>query len=288
MVAFPANYCVLQGEAAVLLGTPAVPMVDMVYCDPPFGNEQLWTGSAGTFDDRWTFGLEAADRLSALRTTHPVAAAFVEAVPLARSAKSYLLMIGELLIALRTRMRPAATLWLHFDDTMGAYIQVLCDLVFGVANRLGLVIWHRAASHANAKSFGRVHDTIACYGRSRVARWRLWRLRGEFTHGDPLDPCNPLRVDGFADDRLNAQSSERVGYPTQKPIALLERFIAGATGPGGLVLDPTCGSGSALCAAIRLGRRAIGLDVSADAVAASLGRLRAALPAQADLFAAVA
>ena len=68
-------------------------------------------------------------------------------------------------------------------------------------------------------------------------------------------------------------SREKVGWKTQKPIALLERLIAGSTDPGDLVLDPTCGSGTALLAARNLGRRFTGCDVDPAAVALACGRL---------------
>ena len=61
---------------------------------------------------------------------------------------------------------------------------------------------------------------------------------------------------------INSQAQERLGYPTQKPIALLERIIAASSNPGDLVLDPFCGCGTAVDAAQKLGRRWIGIDVT--------------------------
>ena len=74
-------------------------------------------------------------------------------------------------------------------------------------------------------------------------------------------------------DVLNSQSKERLGYPTQKPVALLERIVGASSNEGDLVFDPFCGSGTTLVAAARLGRRAVGCDVSADAVRVARGRL---------------
>jgi site-specific DNA-methyltransferase (adenine-specific) len=65
---------------------------------------------------------------------------------------------------------------------------------------------------------------------------------------------------------INSQAAERLGYPTQKPVALLERIIAAASNPGDVVLDPFCGCGTAIDAAQRLGRSWIGIDITFIAI----------------------
>ncbi len=72
---------------------------------------------------------------------------------------------------------------------------------------------------------------------------------------------------------LNAKAKERVGYPTQKPILLLERIIQMASNESDLMLDPFCGSGTTLVAASLLNRRSIGIDISSDAIEISQSRL---------------
>jgi DNA modification methylase len=75
---------------------------------------------------------------------------------------------------------------------------------------------------------------------------------------------------------IGAQAAERLGYPTQKPLALLERIVSSSTNPGGVVLDPFCGCGTAVDAAQRLGRRWIGIDITHLAVNLIKNRLRTA------------
>ena len=70
--------------------------------------------------------------------------------------------------------------------------------------------------------------------------------------GDDWDDIRPI----------NSQAQERLGYPTQKPLALLERIISASSNPGDIVLDPFCGCGTAVDAAQKLGRRWIGIDVT--------------------------
>ena len=72
---------------------------------------------------------------------------------------------------------------------------------------------------------------------------------------------------------INSQAKERTGYPTQKPLALLDRIIRASSNEGDVVLDPFCGSGTTLEAAQRLGRQWIGIDISAKAVEMAERRL---------------
>jgi DNA modification methylase len=69
---------------------------------------------------------------------------------------------------------------------------------------------------------------------------------------------------------------ERSGWPTQKPIALLKMLVNACCPPAGTVLDPTCGSGTTLVAAIESGRRAIGIDLSDEALGIAQKRLERA------------
>ena len=77
---------------------------------------------------------------------------------------------------------------------------------------------------------------------------------------------------------INSQAKERLGYPTQKPLALLERIIQASSNPGDIVLDPFCGCGTAVHAAQKLGRQWIGIDITHLAIALIEKRLRDAFP----------
>ena len=77
---------------------------------------------------------------------------------------------------------------------------------------------------------------------------------------------------------LSGQARERLGYPTQKPVALLERIIAASSNPGDLVLDPFCGCGTTVHAAEMLGRRWTGIDITHLAIGLIEKRLRDAFP----------
>jgi len=77
---------------------------------------------------------------------------------------------------------------------------------------------------------------------------------------------------------INSQAAERLGYPTQKPLALLERIIQASSNPGDLVLDPFCGCGTAIAAAHKLGRKWIGIDITHLSIALMKYRLEAMFP----------
>lgn len=72
--------------------------------------------------------------------------------------------------------------------------------------------------------------------------------------------------------------NESLGYPTQKPVALLERIIQASSNPGDLVLDPFCGCGTTIAAAQKLGRRWVGIDITYLSIALQKNRLNAAFP----------
>jgi site-specific DNA-methyltransferase (adenine-specific) len=73
---------------------------------------------------------------------------------------------------------------------------------------------------------------------------------------------------------INSQAAERLGYPTQKPVALLERIIQASSNPGDVVLDPFCGCGTTIAAAQKLGRTWIGIDITHLAIALQKYRLK--------------
>ncbi|HEV2138577.1 MAG TPA: site-specific DNA-methyltransferase [Nitrososphaerales archaeon] len=89
-----------------------------------------------------------------------------------------------------------------------------------------------------------------------------------------LDEMHGKPAQDIWDDIKLVRGKESAGYPTQKPLRLLERIVLVSTDPGDLVIDPTCGSGSTLVAAERLGRRWLGVDDSVEACRVALSRLQ--------------
>ena len=106
-----------------------------------------------------------------------------------------------------------------------------------------------------------------------------WPRSGGFPRFKRVLGAGLLAQDVIADIfPLNSQAQERLGYPTQKPLALLERIIAASSNPGDIVLDPFCGCGTTVHAAQKLGRRWIGIDVTHLAIGLIRRRLIDAFP----------
>lgn len=103
------------------------------------------------------------------------------------------------------------------------------------------------------------------YGKSGMPRYK--RYLDEMPGVPPQDIWSDLPP-------ITAQAHERLGYPTQKPVALLERILAISSNPDDVVLDPFCGCGTALVAAQKLGRRWIGIDITYLAIAVMKARLK--------------
>jgi site-specific DNA-methyltransferase (adenine-specific) len=157
----------------------------------------------------------------------------------------------------------------HLDDHAWHYVAFLLDWAFGPGHRVSIVKWKRSSGAAQGNKFTRVHDTILVY--SIGPDWTFNPQLGEAATDLWLDIPNIAR-----------SSSERTGWPTQKPEALLERIILTLTNPGDLVVDPMCGSGTTLAVAHKLDRRTFGCDINPDAIEIAKQRLAPAV--QVGLF----
>jgi site-specific DNA-methyltransferase (adenine-specific) len=136
--------------------------------------------------------------------------------------------------------------------------------------------------------------TYEFLGVTRVWRWTRERMQEAYVKGLVLQshPGSVPRLKRYLDEQegipvgdvwtdippVQSQSKELLGYPTQKPLALLERIIAASSNPGDLVLDPFCGCGTAIAAAQKLERKWIGIDITHLSIALQKYRLEAMFP----------
>lgn len=205
---------------------------------------------------------------------------------------SYLPWLEENLRALLPLLAPDGSLVLHLDQRAVHYAKVLLDRLLGEERFVNEIIWHYTGGGRSRSRFSNKHDTLLWYAAGPRPRFNVDAVRVPYEPtsgyarggivskagkrylphpaGTPVDDVWDIPI-------INPMSRERVGYPTQKPLALLERLIAALTDPGDLVIDLFCGSGTTLVAAARLGRRWIGGDRSPAAIACArqrLGRFR--------------
>jgi DNA modification methylase len=254
---------VIHGDALTVAATLPAASIDLIYIDPPFCSGRTQRGRAGVFADRWPGGPAA-----------------------------YAAHLRPYLAACHRLLRPAGSLYVHLDWHAAHYVRVELDGIFGPERFLNEIIWHYGLGGARARDhFLRKHDTLLLYGRGErptfnvqrgavtgamASKYRHHDERGRYMNsrgkryylagGKPLDSVWSLPA-------IAATARERLGYPTQKPEALLERIILASSNPGDLVADFFCGSGTTAAVAARLGRRWLAADSAAGAVALTAARL---------------
>ena len=258
---------VVQGDCLEALAALPDGCADLVYADPPFATGRDF----GAFDDRWEDGLDG-----------------------------FLSYMRPRLAAARRVLSGAGSFWVHSDWRAGSYLRVMLDEIFGRRLFRNEIAWCYAPNgQPPARSFHRKHDTILFYADPDVGVWnRQFTEPAEATRraystcrdvdGRLYGTAHGVRVyldeyqgrampDWWVDIPNGASGSNRDRglYPTQKPVGLLERIIGAATVEDDLVVDPFCGSGTALVAAKRLGRRWWGCDLNPEAVRLAESRLAA-------------
>ncbi|MFM7204251.1 MAG: DNA methyltransferase [Myxococcota bacterium] len=204
-------------------------------------------------------------------------------------------------------LKPSGSLFFHCDKTASHIARVLLDDIFTPGNFRSEIIWHYKRWSNSAKGLLPAHQTILFY--SKTDHFKFRQMLTDYsptTNVDQLlqkrsrDATNksvyardaegniiyagskngvPLN-DVWTIPFLNPKAKERTGYPTQKPILLLEKIIELVTDPGDLIVDPFCGSGTTLVAAKLLQRNAVGIDISPEAC--TLARHRIASPVRTD------
>jgi site-specific DNA-methyltransferase (adenine-specific) len=281
---------------------------DLIYLDPPFCSAGTYTLAAGkqegnardariaAFTDVWRWDDHAERDFRAVLEENGAVAETARALrSLLRESglTAYLLMAARRLLALRKALKPTGSLYLHCDPTAGHYLKIVADGIFGRKNFINEIIWHYTGGGRSKSRFSRKHDCLYLYaaGGTRVFNPDPIRLPYTPTSGYAAsgitskagkrylpDPRGKPPDDVWDIPIINPLSRERTGYPTQKPLALLERIVLASSNSGDVVLDPFCGSGTTLHAALKLGRRWIGIDNAPLAVQYSEQRLRGAFP----------
>lgn len=352
--------------------------VDLIYLDPPFNSQAQYnvlfqkpreddsSAQAGAFLDTWRWGHEAELSYNEIMRRGGGIAKLIDALKSALGESdmmAYLVMMAVRLDAMRAKLKPTGSLYLHCDPTASHYLKVILDEVFGRRNFRNEIVWKRTSAHSAAKRWGDVHDVILFYSASDDYTWnkiytpydegylkrykkvlpdgRPWTddnltapgtrngASGESWRGfNPTDKGNHWKVSAstvaalIGEDKakalstigkldvldrqglihwpesggfprfkrvvgkgtplqdvisdispLNSQASERRGYPTQKPVTLLDRIIRASSNEADVVFDPFCGCGTTIDAAQRLGRQWIGIDIAIHAIKVIEGRL---------------
>ena len=278
--------------------------VDLIYLDPPFNSNRAYNiiygddlGQVTAFEDTWYWSPQCDEYLKELQNADNKTS--VQAYGILQSLISafgrvqvcaYLVNMGVRLVEMRRVLKDTGSIYLHCDPTASHYLKILMDCIFGKKNFRNEIVWCYTGPGAAKRDFPRKHDTIFRYTKGddwvfnadsiRMPYKRLGtqgqghgiggklddEMREELLRRGKIPEDWWHEADGF--QPVGRLKNERLGYPTQKPMALLERIIQASSNEGDVVFDPFCGCGTSIAAAEKHKRQWIGIDITYSAVAA--------------------
>ena len=263
--------------------------VDLIYLDPPFNSNRNYSAPVGSkaagahFEDTWTLSDKDKVWHKEIEHTHQAAHAIVTMARIAhgKGMMSYLIMMAIRLLEMHRVLKETGSIYLHCDPTASHYLKMLMDAIFGHANFRNEIIWcYKSGGASPKRKFSSKHDVIIYF--SKHPERYTFNPQSEKSYNREMKPYRFKGVKEYEDatgwytlvgmkdywniDMIGRTSGERLGYPTQKPLKLLERIIKASSNEGDVVLDPFCGCATALVEAEKLGRQWIGIDVSKKAV----------------------
>jgi DNA modification methylase len=243
--------------------------IDLIYLDPPFFSnktyEIIWNDGyeLRSFEDRWKGGIY-----------------------------NYVAWMEERLTECHRVLKENGSIFLHCDWYAGHYLKVMMDKLFGYNRFINEIVWCYETAGKGKKHFARKHDTVFWYSKGKeytfnvkdvsIPRKRNKHMRmgvdeNDREYEEKTDAKTGKVYRWYFDEGripfdywtdiefINREAKERMGYPTQKPEALLDRIIKASSNPTDIILDPFCGCGTAIVVAQKLGRRWVGIDVSPTA-----------------------
>ena len=267
--------------------------VDLIYLDPPFNSNRNYAAPVGSaaagaaFKDTWTLSDLDVAWMGLVADEQPAMYQVLQAAGMThgKGMQSYLCMMAVRLLQMKRVLKDTGSIYLHCDPTASHYLKLVMDAIYGTRNFRNEIIWAYRGGGSPKKDFGRRHDVILRYsvtndyrfvpdavripyqaegiGRTDDAMWG--RHKGSDKVYKP-HALGKVPEDWWPINVLNANDPERMGYPTQKPLVLLERIIKASSNEGDIVLDPFCGCATACVAAENLDRHWIGIDISPKAV----------------------
>jgi site-specific DNA-methyltransferase (adenine-specific) len=270
---------------------------------------ELSAAQIKAFSDTWHWDKAAEDTFQdIILNAPPKVAKLIDAIVsgLGRNdVTAYLVMMTIRLVELHRVLKDTGSIYLHCDPTASHYLKMVLDQVFGVKNFRNEITWCYGVGGRSQKHFGRKHDVLLFYTKQEIYQFNVDAVRV------PRKPGTHMKV-GVDNERrefqektdtktgkvyryyvdqgkipedywvdipsLNWEERERLGYPTQKPLALLERIVKASSNEGDVVLDPFCGCGTALVEAQKLNRKWIGIDITHLAIAVMKSRLEESFP----------
>ena len=277
----------LLGDCLEKMNEIADSSVDLIYLDPPFFTERKHKlknrqrTKEFSFDDIW------------------------------KQESSYAEFLHSRILKMRELLKDTGSIFVHCDKMANHVVRGVLDDVFGSEHFQSEIIWQYKRWSNAKKGLLPSHQNIYFYSKTKDFSFnKVFMPYSEATNLDQIlqrrtrDKHNksiyardaegniqqadmkqgvPLS-DVWDIPYLNPKAKERVGYPTQKPLLLLERIIELVTNENDLVLDPFCGSGTTCVAASIVNRKYIGIDLSEDAIELSQSRLNNPIKTESHLL----
>lgn len=285
--------------------------VNLVYLDPPFNSNKnykiVFRGPSvlkpdaylPAFEDVWVWDdvseeiLDATLRENRGQVIAETLSGLLKVVGRDR-LMAYLVNMTPRLIEIQRLLKSTGSVYLHCDPTASHYLKVIMDAVFGRENFRNEIVWCYRGGGVPRRNFARKHDVILRYTKSDDYTFNPQYLEYSDASKALVNARGGISIDGRERDlergahmpdwwsdinSLQTWSPERTGYPTQKPVRLLERIIRSSSNrsssnEGDIVMDPFCGCGTTMVAAERLGRSWIGIDVEPMALSVLRDRFR--------------
>lgn len=278
--------CIIQGDSLKILKEITEKSVDLVYLDPPFftQEEQSLSSKANviySFNDKWN------------------------------NMDTYLNFIQERLLECKRILKDSGSIFLHCDRNASHYLKILMDKLFGITNFQSEIIWSYKRWSNSKKGLLNAHQIILFYSKTKDFKFnKIYTNYSETTNIDQILQARVRNKNGKSvykiDNNgeivigqskkgvplsdvweipfLNPKAKERTGYPTQKPIILLEQILKLVTDENDLVVDPFVGSGTTVVAAKILNRKYIGIDKSQEAITLTKDRLNSLIKTESYLL----
>lgn len=236
--------------------------IDLIYIDPPFfSNKKYKYRGVDAYDDKWKGGM-----------------------------KSYIAWMADRVKQVHRVLKDTGSIFLHCDWHASHRLRVMLDDIFGYDNFVNEIVWFYKSMSSTKKSFAKKHDTILFYSKTKDYVFNIDEIREAYDEKTVKRYKTPVVFPKGYKAKMNQAGrvpysvleipplrnvcSERTGYPTQKPEALLERIIKACSNKGDIVADFFSGSGTTAAVAEKLGRRWIACDVSQVAIDVTKERLR--------------
>lgn len=278
---------VLHGDCLDILPNFESESIDLIYLDPPFFTntiQKLKTRDGNkefSYSDIW------------------------------KSHEEYAEFLYKRLQELKRVLKSDGSIFVHCDKNSTHIVKTLLDDIFGLKQFQSEIIWYYKRWSNSRKGLLPSHQTIYFY--SKTKNFKFKTIYNDYSETTNIDQILQKRVRDkngktvYAKDEngntinsdikkgvplndvweipyLNPKAKERVGYPTQKPILLLERIIEIASNEEDTILDPFCGSGTTLVAGKLNNRKVIGIDKSEEAIKLTKSRLDKPIKSESNLL----